>query len=56
MKNNLDTPDFEIRLGVYNRLRDKIKILIEDENLSNKECIDSIREMLKFLKAGDIED
>jgi len=56
MKNDLDNFDPEIRLGVYNKLREKIKTLVGDKGLDNKECVDKIRGMLEFLKAGDIEE
>ena len=55
MKNELNKY-LEIKLGVYNKLREKIKTAIADDSLDNKDCIEQIRKILAFLNTCDRED
>jgi len=51
MKNDLNKTEAEFKLEVYSELRKKIKTVIENDNFSDKVCIDIIWEALMFLSA-----
>ena len=54
MKLNPDTLiDAYIKLGIYDKLRKKIKTILLDGSLDDKSCIDRIRELLIFLTFSD---
>ena len=51
MKNDLNKTMKELKLEVYNELRKKIKTVIDDNNLNDKDCVEKIWETLAFLSA-----
>jgi len=48
--------DTYIKLGVYDKLREKIKDAVLDDSLDSKSCIDVIQKLIAFLSICDSGD